>query len=90
MFFRNARGQICVESGVETLGWAGPRVKTVLRVLAVTGFLRVVAIGDYDMPVNVAGLYAGATDTYPTYLRTQYCGPGTPRLCPDGTRLEDP
>jgi hypothetical protein len=85
MFFRNRRGQIRVESGVETLRWAGPRIKGLLRVLAVTGFLHVVAIGAYDLPVNLAAFYAGPTDTYPTYLRTQYCGPDTPRHCPDGT-----
>ncbi|MGO9184047.1 MAG: spirocyclase AveC family protein [Mycobacterium sp.] len=27
MFFRNRKGQIRVESGIETLGWAGPRTK---------------------------------------------------------------
>jgi hypothetical protein len=89
MFFRNGKGQIRVEAGVETLRWAGPRIKGLLRVLAVTGFLHVVAIGVYDLPVNLAGLYAGPTDTYPTYLRTQYCGPDTPRACPDGTRFDD-
>jgi hypothetical protein len=89
MFFRNRQGQIRVEGGVETLRWAGPRLKAVLRVLAVTGFLHVVAIGVYDVPFNFAGLYAGPTQTYPTYLRTQFCGPGTPRPCPDGTRFDD-
>jgi hypothetical protein len=89
MFFRNRKGQIRVEAGVETLPWAGPRVKAVLRVLAVTGFLHVVAIGVYDVPVNLAGFYAGPTDTYPSYLRTQYCGPDTPRPCPDGTLFDD-
>jgi hypothetical protein len=89
MFFRNRRGQIRVEAGVETLH-SGPRAKAVLRVLAVTGFLHVVAIGVYDVPVNFAGFYAGPTDTYPSYLRTQYCGPGTPRHCPDGSRFADP
>ena len=90
MFFRNRRGQIRVEAGVETLQWAGPRVRALLRVLAVTGFLHVVAIGVYDVPVNFAGFYAGPTDTYPTYLRTQYCGPDTPRPCQDVTRFDDP
>ena len=90
MFFRNRKGQIRVESGIETLRWAGPRVKGLLRVLAVTGFLHVVAIGVYDVPVNLAGFYAGPTDTYPTYLRTQYCGPDTPRPCPDGTLFDTP
>jgi hypothetical protein len=90
MFFRNQKGQIRVESGVETLRWAGPKTASLLRVLAVTGFLHLVAIGVYDVPVNLAGLYAGPTDTFPTYLRTQFCGPGTARPCPDGTRFDDP
>jgi hypothetical protein len=90
MFFRNRKGQIRVEAGVETLHWAGPRMRGLLRVLAVTGFLHVVAIGAYDVPVNFAGFYAGPTDTYPSYLRAQYCGPGTPRQCPNGTLFDDP
>src|SRR6202011_3873982 len=90
MFFRNKKGQIRVEAGVETLRRAGTKTKALLRVLAVTGFLHVVAIGVYDLPVNLAGLYAGPTQTYPTYLRTQFCGPGTPRPCPEGTRFDDP
>ncbi|MCV7057486.1 spirocyclase AveC family protein [Mycolicibacterium gilvum] len=89
MFFRNRKGQIRVESGIETLHWAGPKLKGLLRVLAVAGFMHVIAIGVYDVPVNIAGLYAGPTDTYPSYLRTQYCGPDTPRRCPDGTLFDD-
>lgn len=89
MFFRNRKGQIRVESGIETLHWAGPKLKALLRVLAVAGFMHVIAIGVYDVPVNIAGLYAGPTDTYPSYLRTQYCGPDTPRRCPDGTLFDD-
>lgn len=89
MFFRNRVGQIRVEAGVETLRWVGPRTRGLLRVLAVAGFLQVVAIGVYDVPVNFAGFYAGPTQTYPSYLRTQYCGPGTPRSCPNGTLFDD-
>lgn len=90
MFFRNRKDQIRIEGGIETLRWAGTKTKALLRVLAVAGFYHVVAIGVYDLPVNLAGLYAGPTDTYPTYLRTQYCGPDTPRPCPDGTLFDDP
>jgi hypothetical protein len=90
MFFLNKKGQIQVEGGVETLRWAGTKTKAVLRVLAVTGFLHVVAIGVYDLPVNLASFYAGPTETYPTYLRTHYCGPDTPRPCPNGSRFDDP
>jgi hypothetical protein len=89
MFFRNKNGQIRVEAGIESLS-RGIKAKSLLRVLAVTGFLHVVAIGAYDLPVNLAGLYAGPTKPYPTYLRTQFCGPHTPRPCPDGTRFDDP
>jgi hypothetical protein len=90
MFFRNKLGQIRVEAGVETLRWAGTKTKALLRVLAVTGFLHVVAIGVYDLPINLTGLYAGPAQTYPTYLRTQFCGSGTPRPCPNGRRFDDP
>lgn len=89
MFFRSSKGQIRVEVGVESLRW-GTKAKSLLRVLAVTGFLHVVAIGVYDIPINLAGLYAGPTETYPTYLRTKFCGAGTPRPCPHGTRFGDP
>lgn len=90
LFFRDAAGRTPVERGIETLTWAGARLKPVISVLAITGFLHVVAIGAYDVPVNVAGFYAGPTKVYPTYLRTKLCGPGTPRDCPDGTRFADP
>jgi Spirocyclase AveC-like len=89
MFFRNKQGRIRVEGGVDSLRWAGSRTKSVLRVLAVTGYVHVVAISVYDLPINLTALYAGRTDTYPTYLRTQLCGPGTARPCPDGTRFGD-
>lgn len=90
MFFRNQNGQIRVEAGMETLRRAGNRTRGLLRVLAVTGFLHVVAIGLYDVPINLSAFYAGPTETYPSYLRTQVCGPDTPRGCPDGSRMDDP
>lgn len=43
----------------------------------VTGeFLHVVAIADYDLPVNLLGFYAGPTDNYRSYLRTEFGGDG--------------
>jgi hypothetical protein len=89
LFFRDAPGRTAVERGIDSMK-LGARTKQVISLLAITGFLHVVAIGVYDIPVNFAGLYAGPTKVYPTYLRTQLCGPDTPRPCPDGTRFDDP
>lgn len=85
LFFRDVHGLTVVERGIDRVRWAGKRTRTVLSVLAITGFIHVVAIVGYDVPMNLAGLYAGPTQTYPTYLRTELCGPGTPVGCPDGT-----
>jgi hypothetical protein len=75
---------------MDTLRWAGPRMKSVSRVLPVTGFLHVVAIGVYDAPINLTKLYARPTDTYPTYLRTQFCGPGTATGVPGWHAVQRP
>lgn len=85
LFFRDTNDLTVVERGMERVRWAGDRTRTMLSVLAITGFIHIVAIVGYDIPMNLEGLYAGSTQTYPTYLRTELCGPGTPVGCPDGT-----
>jgi hypothetical protein len=76
----DARGWSPVEQGADRLGLS-ERVRTAVRLLAVVGAVHASAL-TYDATMNVAGLYAGAVDEWPTYLRTQHCGPGTPSACP--------
>jgi hypothetical protein len=85
-FFLNDRGQTVAERGSDRVP-VGTRTRTLLRTLAVIGFVHVVAIVGYDLPVNLAGLYASPTETYPTYLRTQQCGPGLPTECPGSSTV---
>lgn len=80
-FHLDERGFTLVERGIERVT-VGARATTLLRTLAVVGFIHVSAVLAYDLPINLAGLYAGPVDPYPTHLRTQQCGPGTPVGCP--------
>jgi len=79
-FFTDVDGRSVVERGAGRVAVAG-RARTALCVFAVVGFVNVVALG-YDVVMNAAALYAGHTATYPSYLRTHQCGPGTAVQCP--------
>jgi hypothetical protein len=65
-FFRDRNDRGFLDRGVERLprGWVRP----VARALAVAGFIHVVAIVGYDLPINLTGLYAGPTAAFPSYL----------------------
>jgi hypothetical protein len=76
----DSRGFSPVEQGADQLG-VSERVRTGLRLLAVIGAVHGAAL-TYDAAMNVAGLYAGGVDEWPTYLRTRQCGEGTPVGCP--------
>jgi len=73
------RGRSLPERGADRIG--SGRQATIWRLLAVIGFVQVVALG-YDAVMVGTTLYAGPTDEYPTYLRTRQCGPGTHVACP--------
>lgn len=80
-FFLDAHGRSVAERGIERV--AGPRrLRTLLCTLAVVGFVHVSAVVGYDLPINIAGSYAGPAPLYPSHLRTLQCGPGTPVGCP--------
>jgi hypothetical protein len=75
------RGRSVVERGRERLA-VTPWLRTLACTLAVVGFVHVTAIVGYDLPINIAGFYAGPAPLYPEHLRTLQCGPGTPVDCP--------
>ena len=77
---RDDHGRTAVERGSDRLP-VGARWIVVARLLAVVGFVNVVGLG-YDVVMIATSTRAGPVATYPTYLRTQQCGPGTPIACP--------
>jgi hypothetical protein len=76
-FYRDDRGRTVVERGIDRVPF-GTRTTTALRALAVLGFIHISMILCYDVPINLAGLYAGPAQTYPSYLRTTQCGADAP------------
>lgn len=79
-FYRGGDGRTAVERGADRLPFGGRR-NSAVRLLAIVAFVNVVALG-YDVAMIGSSLYPGRTSTYPTYLRTHQCGPGTTTACP--------
>jgi hypothetical protein len=80
-YFRDDRGRSVVERGVDAMV-ASTRKKNLLRVLAVTGFINVVFVTFYNLPIQFFNLHVDTMPTHPTYLRSGLCGEGTPYSCP--------
>jgi hypothetical protein len=81
-FMRDDKGRTMVDRGLDQVR-ASSRQKTTLRVLALVGFINVVSILTYAVPMNIIGLHVDETPRdYPTYLRNGLCGEGTPYACP--------
>ena len=79
-FFTSPDGRSVAERGIDRLH-VGHKARSLVALLAITGFVNVTCV-TYDVVMNVTSLYAGHVDLYPTYLRTQQCGPGTGIPCP--------
>lgn len=80
----DAAGRTTAERGIDRLR-VSQRVRTVLSTLAIVGYVHTAVIVIYDIPINFSGMYAGETELYPSYLRTQQCGPEGPVACPGPT-----
>lgn len=80
-YFRDDKGRSVVERGADSLA-VTERTRTVIRTLAIIGFLNLVYVG-FNICINFAALMIDQTPTgYPTYLRTGLCGEGTDYACP--------
>lgn len=83
-YFKNDKGQTIAERGVEDLK-VGPKQKTWVRWLALTGVCNLIFMVVYSLPAAIAGLHA---DPWPedvtkrSYLTDGFCGPGTEYACP--------
>ena len=79
---RDDRGNCYVHRGVEKLGQS-PRVTTLLRFLALVGFMNVLTLGTYFIPVQWMYTHGDAipADT-PAYLTNDLCGEQAGFPCP--------
>jgi hypothetical protein len=80
-YFRNDKGRSVVEKGVDELQ-VSTRKKNVMRTLAVTGFINVVFVAFYNIPIQFFALNVDKMPEHPTYMRSGLCGEGTPYPCP--------
>jgi hypothetical protein len=80
-YFRDDKGRSMVEKGVDTMV-ASTRKKNVFRVLAVTGFINVVFVVLYNIPIQFFSLNVDKMPAHPTYLRSGLCGDDTAYPCP--------
>ena len=79
---RDDRGNCYVHRGLETLG-TYPRTTTLVRFLALVGFMNVLTLGTYFIPVQWMYTHGDAipADT-PAYLRNNLCGEHAGFPCP--------
>ncbi len=80
-FFRNDRGESFAERGIGTLGLS-TKLRTAVRFLALVGFCNLSYFVVYFMPYNWMAMQADTFPRYPSYMRYEICGQGTPYACP--------
>ena len=79
-FFKDDRGQVAVERGLDRVTATGWR-KTAVSALAIIGFATA-AQATYGIISAPLGFYVGRQPDIPSYLRNGACGEGTPYRCP--------
>ena len=79
-FFKDDRGQVAVERGLDRVMVTGWR-KTAVSALAIIGFATA-AQAVYGVISAPLGLYVGPQVDIPSYMRNGACGEGTPYRCP--------
>jgi hypothetical protein len=79
--YRNPNGESWAERGLSNLR-IGERGKSLLRFLALVGFCNLSYFFIYMMPYNWMALQADTMPKYPSYMRVNICGQGTPYACP--------
>jgi Spirocyclase AveC-like len=79
--YRDDKGESWVERGVSTFSLS-QRAKTVMRFFALMGFCNLSYFIVYFMPYNWMAMQADTFPTYPSYMRYEICGEGTPYACP--------
>lgn len=80
-YYRNDKGESFIERGVGTLR-TNNAIKKSLRLVALIGFCNFSYFVVYFMPYNWMALQADTFPEYPSYMRVDICGEGTPYACP--------
>jgi hypothetical protein len=80
-FYRDDKGESMAERGVSTMNLSAGS-KTVLRFFALMGFCNLSYFIVYFMPYNWMAMQADTFPPYPSYMRVEICGAGTPYACP--------
>src|SRR3546814_20759213 len=79
--FRDDKGGSLSERGVSTMR-RPEAAKTGLRFLALVGFCNISYFIVYFLPYNWMATQADTFPPYPSYMRYDICGEGTPYACP--------
>jgi len=80
-FYRDDKGESWAEKGVSRMNLSAS-AKTTLRFFALVGFCNVSYFIVYFMPYNWMAMQADTFPKYPSYMRYEICGQGTPYACP--------
>ena len=79
--YRDDKGESWAEKGVSRLQLSAS-AKTSLRFFALLGFSNLSYFVVYFMPYNWMAMQADTFAKYPSYMRYEICGQGTPYACP--------
>jgi Spirocyclase AveC-like len=79
-FFKDDRGQVVVERGLDRVPVTGWR-RTAVSAMAIIGFATAAQLA-YGVISAPLGFYVGRQPDIPSYLRNGACGEGTPYRCP--------
>jgi hypothetical protein len=80
-FYRDDKGESWAEKGVSRMQLSA-KAKTTVRFFALLGFCNLSYFIVYFMPYNWMAMQADTFPKYPSYMRYEICGHGTPYACP--------
>lgn len=80
-YYRDDKGHSLAERGISSLK-IPTRSKTFIRFLALVGYCNMSFFIVYYLPFNWMAMQADTFPPYPSYMRYEICGKGTPYACP--------
>jgi hypothetical protein len=80
-YYRDDKGESLAERGVSTLKLSETG-KSWMRFFALVGFCNISYFIVYFLPYNWMAMQADTFPPYPSYMRYEICGAGTPYACP--------